>query len=332
MIFGVSWHMAAFEAWEAVIFVLCLIHAIRSGIRVRERVALLLAGTIYGLTLETLTIYQLHAYYYGTFLVMVKQVPLAIAVGWGIILYSAVAFADALPLTPLAWSALVGLLGLNIDLSMDAVAIRVHMWNWLIPFSYSAGKPYDNLPLTAQWFGVPYGNFYSWFIVLASFAGLFRLLKAGNAKTVWGTIGRSAAAYFSSLIILIGLDQFYYVVFAGSKANYGWIMVALEIALAAAALLTGVRGAKAAPRDIQAIKGFPSFGVPFAFHMYFTFMLLTLAISAAFAAPYPILLVISGLMLLVSFALHIGRHFIAAKPDTKTVNTATPVEVAAATE
>ncbi len=332
MILGVSWHMAAFEAWEAVVFVLCLIHAVRSGPRARERVALLLAGTIYGLTLETLTIYQLHAYYYGTFLVMVKQVPLAIAVGWGIILYGAVAFADALRLTPLAWSALIGLLGLNIDLSMDAVAIRVHMWNWLIPFSYSAGKPYDNLPLTAQWFGVPYGNFYSWFIVLASFAGLFRLLKAGDAKTIWGTVGRSAGAYFSSLLILIGLDQIYYVVFAGSKANYGWTMVALEIALAAIALLTGLRGAKAAPRDPQAIKGFPSFGVPFAFHVYFTFMLLTLAISASFAAPYPILLVISGLMLLIGFALHIGRHYFAPAQSVQSTHVAAPAEVTAASE
>src|SRR5437868_2132415 len=87
-------------------------------------------GVLYGLTLETLTIFQLHAYQYGHFLIMFGPVPLAIAVGWGIILYSAMAFADALALPAWAAPALVGLLGLNIDLSMDAIAIRLQMWQW----------------------------------------------------------------------------------------------------------------------------------------------------------------------------------------------------------
>lgn len=297
---GVSWHMVAFEAWEAVLLVICLVHAWNQGEKRRERFAIILTGVLYGLTLETLTIYQLHAYYYGTFLVMVAQVPLAIAVGWGIIIYSATAFADSLRVRFAAWVAIVGLLGLNIDLSMDAVAIRVHMWNWMYPNN-------TPVPLTAQWFGVPYGNFYSWFIVLASFAALFRWLKPGEAKTVWGTIGKSLLSYLGSLIILVVLDQIYYTVFTGSTVGLGWTVVAVEIVGSLIIIALDIARGPGKQRDSTAVKGIPAFGVPFAFHVYFTTVLLTLAIDAGFAAPFPLILGVSGTMLLISFALHFWR-------------------------
>lgn len=91
---------------------------------------------------------------------MLGPVPLSIAVGWAIILYSAMAFADSLALPAWATPALVGLLGLNIDLAMDAVAIRLNMWHWL---AYTSNQ---------EWFGVPYANFYARFIVLCSCSAL----------------------------------------------------------------------------------------------------------------------------------------------------------------
>ncbi|HWQ19471.1 MAG TPA: hypothetical protein VN455_06795, partial [Methanotrichaceae archaeon] len=64
-----------------------------------------------------------------------------------------------------------GLLALNIDLSMDAVAIRLGMWDWGNGFDY-------------QYFGVPYNNFWAWFWVVFSFSFSLRLLS--KLPGFWG--------------------------------------------------------------------------------------------------------------------------------------------------
>ena len=63
------------------------------------------------------TIRQLSAYRYGVFTVMVFDVPLAIGVAWGCILYSTRLFSDATSLPEWARPVLDGLLALNIDLA-----------------------------------------------------------------------------------------------------------------------------------------------------------------------------------------------------------------------
>src|SRR2546426_7476345 len=160
MLLGVALPIIVFELLGYACLGLCIWHALHQGALRRVRLIELGAGVLYGLTLETLTILQLHAYQYGRFLIMFGPVPLAVAVGWSIILYSAMAFADSFALPAWAAPALVGLLGLNIDLAMDAVAIRLHMWSWL---GYAGNR---------EWFGVPYANFYAWFIVLCSCSAL----------------------------------------------------------------------------------------------------------------------------------------------------------------
>ncbi len=102
--------------------------------------------------------------------------PLCIVVGWGIIMYSLGLFGDALKLPWWACTALDALPGINIDLSVDTVAYRLHMWNWL-------GTGFN--PLTAQRFGVPYGNFYGWPNVIffySYFSRLFEKLIAVKRK------------------------------------------------------------------------------------------------------------------------------------------------------
>src|SRR5205823_3826825 len=141
MLRGVPLPLVVFEGVLYLLLGLCLWHALHQGALRHARLIELGTGVLYGLTLETFTIFQLHAYQYGHFLIMFGPVPLAVAVGWSVILYSAMAFADALSLPRWAIPALVGLLGLTIDLSMDAVAIRLQMWQW------------HGIAGTQQWFG-----------------------------------------------------------------------------------------------------------------------------------------------------------------------------------
>ena len=149
-----------FELMIYLLFALCLQHARRQGLTNLLR---LLAGVVYGVILELATIHQLSAYEYGRFLLMIGNVPLCIGVAWSCIIYSAMEFSDASNLPDWARPVLDGLLALNIDLALDAVAIRLGFWGW-------------GQGLQFQYFGVPYANFWAWFWVVCSFSLGYRLL------------------------------------------------------------------------------------------------------------------------------------------------------------
>ncbi|MBI5350712.1 MAG: carotenoid biosynthesis protein, partial [Chloroflexi bacterium] len=80
-----------------------------------------------------------------------------------------------------------GLLALNIDLAMDAIAIRLGMWDWGRGFSF-------------QYFGVPYANFWAWFWVVSSFSFGYRLLYQ---RDDW--IGKWLAPLIAVIVGLIGV-------------------------------------------------------------------------------------------------------------------------------
>jgi hypothetical protein len=149
-----------FELMIYLLFALCLRHARRLGLTNLLR---LLAGVVYGVILELATIHQLSAYEYGHFLLMIGSVPLCIGVAWSCIIYSAMEFSDASSLPYWVRPVLDGLLALNIDLALDAVAIRLGFWSW-------------GQGLKFQYFGVPYANFWAWFLVVFSFSLGYRLL------------------------------------------------------------------------------------------------------------------------------------------------------------
>jgi len=138
-----------------------------------------LAGVLFGVLLEWATIQQFHAYQYGRFAIMVaNEVPLAIGVGWGIIIYATRLFADATTLPRWAKPFLAALVALSIDLAMDVVAIRLGMWDW-------------GQGLGFQYFGVPWPNFWAWFWVVWFFsAGLWWLADGERAWQRWlGPLG-----------------------------------------------------------------------------------------------------------------------------------------------
>jgi hypothetical protein len=142
-----AWVFPVFESAMYILFLLCLLYAWRQNPR---SVAYLIGGVCFGLLLEYMEV-AMYSYSYGKFWVMIGSypinVPLCIGIGWGIIIYSARLFTDRLGLALWACAALDTLLAANIDLGMDTIACRLHMWNW------NWSDPHVNR-LTAQWFGV----------------------------------------------------------------------------------------------------------------------------------------------------------------------------------
>ena len=191
-----------FEIGMYILFILCLFHALKRGM---DHVGYLFGGLLFGLLLEYINVVTNMGYVYGKFTVMFgtspKDIPLCIGVGWGIIMYSARLFTDSLNMTLWASAALDTLLAISIDLSMDTVAYRLHMWHW------NWERTGDNA-LTVEWFGIPYGNFFGWLCVVFFYSSSSRLLK----KTLLGnTRGKQAKQILVPILSILISQVFLYV-------------------------------------------------------------------------------------------------------------------------
>ena len=115
-----------FELTIYIQFALCLRHALKHD---TSNIFKLFAGTLFGVLLELATTRQLNAYQYGQFLIMVLKIPLCIGVAWGCIIYAVMEFSDGTSLPYWTRPILDGLIALNIDLTMDTIAIRLGFWD-----------------------------------------------------------------------------------------------------------------------------------------------------------------------------------------------------------
>lgn len=262
-----------FEISLMTLFAMCLRHAARLGL---AAIWQLLAGVLFGLLLEWTTLRQLQAYQYGRFLLMLGDLPLVIGIGWGVILYSVRLFADATSLPEWARPVLEGLLAINIDLGMDAIAVRLGMWDW-------------GLNRQAQYFGVPYANFWAWFWVALTFSvGLRAFARPATWAGRW--LGPVAAVGFG----LVNLAALNTLMAIGVPATSYRLMIALMLGVAVGLVIRLRPRFSLLPSDPVTI------WVPFGFHtFFFTAGLLTEAIFQP-----PVLLIVEVLMFGVALYLH----------------------------
>ena len=262
-----------FELIIYIQFTLCLLHAWKHG---TGNVLKLLAGGAFGVLLELATIRQLNAYEYGRFLVMVLDVPLCIGLAWGAIIYAVSEFTDASSLPYWTRPVLDGLLALNIDLALDAVAIRLGFWDW-------------GQGLHFEYFGVPFANFWAWFWVVFSFSLGYRLLAH---RTEWVVTWISPP-----LALLVGLVG---VVSTNALITfvvpYEFYMLSIAIVLVSALILVlALR-----PRfNLQPVASL-AFWIPFLSHGY---LLVAGLVSGVIFAP-PVLLAVSLFMFAIALYLH----------------------------
>ena len=266
-------YFVTFEVIIYVLFALCFRHAWRNGI---SGILKLFAGVAFGVLLELATIRQLGSYQYGQFVIMIFDVPLCIGVAWSAIIYSAMEFSDASNLPYLLRPILDGLLALNIDLVVDALAIRLGMWNW------GRGLEY-------QYFGVPFANFWAWFWVVTFFSLGYRLLARRND---W--VGKWLPALLALLIGLAGVLGTNALIVFGIPAAYRSAVIAFVLLGALTILLLKRPSLNQKPMDSVAL------WVPLVTHLYF---LIAGVLSGTIFNP-PVLLLISMAMLFISLFLH----------------------------
>ena len=271
-------YFLVFEAIVYGLFAACVWSAARQG---RFAVLELAWTALYGFLLEWLTIKQLAAYHYGTFAVMIDGAPLAVALGWAVIIYASMRFSDALNLPDTTRPVLDALLALNIDLALDAVAIRLGMWFW-------TGVARDE-----QWFGVPWANFWAWFLVVWSFSTFVRALRGWQRHRVRRWLYAPVAMALSLLALVIASSLFHLLTDPNAEA-----LASLFVLLAAVWIVLGQRPRLRAGHR----QGWIVLVAPLAFH---GFALAAGAANGIFSRE-PWLALIAVAMLLVSLGLHGG--------------------------
>ena len=248
-----------------ILFFLCLFHAMKRG---SSHVSYLFGGVLFGLLLEYVNVISNMGYVYGKFMIMFgtapKDIPLCIGVGWGVIMYSARLLTDRLGLSLWASVALDAILAINIDLSMDTVAYRLHMWHW-----NWAGTGRD--PLIADWFGVPFGNFFGWLLVVFFYSSFSRLLERSFSKNEKWATGKTILTPVLSILLsqvalyvmLVYVDKFLASAF-GITSKHRFISFLLILIVM---VIVGMRKRK----KVQPMSALPivSWLVSLWFHVYF---------------------------------------------------------------
>jgi len=262
-----------FELLVFLMFLGCLMHAWKIGM---PKVWELIAGVLFGLLLELATIQQLQAYQYGQFSLMLGEVPIMIGVGWGVIIYSVRLFSNATGMPEWARPIMDGLLALNIDLATDTLAIRLGMWDW-------------GIGIEAQYFGVPYANFWAWFWVVFSFSTGLRLLARRP-----GWVGRWLAPLGAMLIGVLGVLVTNALITFWLPRN--WYLPTIALTLSGALILVLLLKPKLPKHPLPK----SAFWVPLGFHGYF--LIIGLHSTTIFNPPF--LLFMSAAMALVASLLH----------------------------
>lgn len=260
--------MVFFEILVYILSFFCLLDS-----RGKNKEFLFLSLIIYGVLLELLSIKQFGAYSYSKALITVLDVPLAVGFGWSVIIYTSMELSDRLLIPERAKPFMDALLALNIDLSMDAIAIRLGFWRWVV---------------YGDWFGVPIGNFFGWYVVVLSFSALLRFLK----KRMNPNISPFLSILFSLLILRFSLRLWFEFVFLS-----GIEMEVLSLILSSSLIWVGLN-----LKNLKTDNSFSKtlFSAPLTFHLFFFSSL----ILKKFYSEAPGLLCVSFSMMVLGIFVH----------------------------
>lgn len=222
-----EWSHLGIELIVYVIFGLCLRHArragaidaggSRSGAPAQEWVAAMVAAIGLTLVIEILLSHQLvsseggqvrlYEYPPGSFLVQILGVPIWVPIGWRFILYVTMRTTTLLGVPWYVAPLLDGFLALNLDLTLDPIAVHRGWWDWL------PGRPGTGVDPNS-YFGIPLVNFMGWFVIVAGFSFfirfVFRRRRERGRVPAPGLMGSSmpAAMAAGAAFIVVLLYQF----------------------------------------------------------------------------------------------------------------------------
>jgi len=287
------------------LLLLCAIYGIhRKHLPAVSVVLELLVVILYGFSLENIMVND-GRYLYGQFPLSIADTPLEIGIGWAVIVCASMWLTDSLSMPEWARPFTDTFLALLIDIGMDAVAIRDSylrdgelqgMWNWPIG-------------LDEQWFGVPFGNFIGWWLIVFLISLMLRFgrgLYRFRPNTFWAVFYPLMSAVVA-LFVFLPLINALFVQFGETPQIVLLVMLLLSLSITA---LTW-RGFR---RSLSLKQDLPVFLVPAVFHLLFLGILLIRRMHV----ETPALLAVSLGIILLEIVLHlfISRRSKRAEPIT----------------
>ncbi len=195
-----TWEFVLVEGGNYLVAALCLGLTWR---RARHLTVLILAAVVFGYALELSAVRSDELYQYHLWLVRLPgPVPLGVSLGWGVIMLAVWRTAENLRLPLLVRSLFAGLLATGIDWMMDPAFVRLGIWSWLHPAAPGQG-----------WYGIPWRNFPSWFMVVFCFMTALQLawrVVPPATSAPWKVAAAAAAATVPAFVALWALMSVYY--------------------------------------------------------------------------------------------------------------------------
>jgi uncharacterized membrane protein len=113
--------------------------------------------------------HRLYSYPAKSFLLQIFEVPVWVPLGWCFILYATMRTTTLLGMKWYTAPLLDGFLALNLDLTLDPIAINRGWWAWNVMDDPSS-------QYLSSYFGIPLVNFMGWYVIVASFSFFSRWL------------------------------------------------------------------------------------------------------------------------------------------------------------
>lgn len=153
------WSLYLFEFGYFSLTILLLIHAWNKA---PYKAFSLIVAILYGYAVEYSAVIRDPApYHYNFFLIELPgPVPLGAILGWGIIFYVVTETAKKLHSHWSVQAMFAALLATCVDLVIDPIVVYVGFWSW---------TP------TGPWFGIPWGNYVGWVVIVASLSTFLQL-------------------------------------------------------------------------------------------------------------------------------------------------------------
>ena len=257
-----EWSFLGIELLVYVFAFLCLRDARRMG---RAYVATFLATVLFTLIVESLLSANTKIYEYPAraFLIQVINVPLWVPVGWAFILYTVMSTTSLLGVSIHVAALLDAFLALNLDLTLDPVAIHRGWWTW---------HAMENYPYASDYFGIPVINFMGWFVIVAAFSFFVRIGRRKippGSRGVAGDVVPSFVAVVPALVAVMAYQVVGMYMMERPGAQWNGALWSTIVLLVCAAIAT--RRIRTFRRDATFRKLFVS--VPVAFHGYFFVLL-----------------------------------------------------------
>jgi uncharacterized membrane protein len=175
----------AFQIGIAITLWLLIVNARREGHR---WLGTLLWGIAFGFAVEYVNVHNTPPFYQypacnaSSDTVCVGGVSLWVPVGWGEILYLSTWTAQRLRMRWYVRPLAAAFLAVNLDLSLDPTAQRLHLWTWAPPYPQAGAVA----TVTVRLFDIPFDNFLGWYMIVFLYAlsarGFLRLSARWTKK------------------------------------------------------------------------------------------------------------------------------------------------------